>query len=105
MSQNEPANEPAQSERRCEHEFGRSSICIHCGVPAGDRRRRAPSELERRRGAFLAGNDTLTWREVVAWSRELGYPCREGVLVEMMPQDPMAVMVAPTDGARRVCDG
>lgn len=49
-----------------------------------------------RRGAFLAGEGTLTWREVVAWSRELGYPCRGDVLLEMMPTDPMMVSVAPS---------
>lgn len=65
----------------------------------------AQTERQDRRGAFLSGDGTLTWREVVEWARELGYPCRPDVPLEMMPQDPMAVLVAPTDGVRRVCDG
>jgi hypothetical protein len=59
--------------------------------------RSSQSDAQDRRGAFLAGEGTLTWREVVEWSRELGYPCRESVLLEMMPTDPMMVSVAPRD--------
>jgi hypothetical protein len=53
---------------------------------------------DQQRAAFLGGEGTLTWREVIEWARELGYPGHAACLTAMMSTDPMMVSVVRGGG-------